>query len=124
MTTLYDVVRFRPPVRNKRVWASLERESEDVIRETFEEALRRDPERKRQWVIVVDGHPYQLKLISRVMKQKQVQAVIVMDFIHVLEYLWKAGHCLHETGDEAVENWMAERALKVLRGQSDRVHEV
>lgn len=116
-----NVVRLRPPVRNKRVWASVEREAEDVIKEAFDEALRRDPQQKRQWVILIDGHPHQLKLITRIMQQKQVQAVIVMDFIHVLEYLWKAGHCLHEKDDEAVESWVAERALKVLCGQSDRV---
>ena len=116
-----NVIRIRPPVRNKRVWASVEREAEKVIEEAFEEALRRDPEKKRQWVITVDGHPHQLKLIARVMKEKQVQAHIVMDFIHVLEYLWKAGHCLHEKDDKAVENWVAERALKILNGQADRV---
>lgn len=115
------IVRLRPKVRNKRVWASVERKPEDVIEEAFDEALRRDQEQKRQWVILVDGHPHQLKLINKIMKQKQVQAVIVMDFIHVLEYLWKAGHCLHEKGDESIERWVAERALKVLCGQSDRV---
>ncbi len=116
-----NIVRLRPPARNKRVWASLEREPEEVIEEAFDEALRRDPEKKRPWVIAVDGHPHQLKVIDRVMKRKQVQATIVMDFIHVLEYLWKAGHCLHDKGDDALESWVAERALKILRGQSDRV---
>ena len=116
-----NVVRLRPPIRNKRVWASVEREQEDVIEEAFDEALRRDPEKKRQWVITVDGHPHQLKLITRIMKRKQVQSHIVMDFIHVLEYLWKAGHCLHDKDDDTVESWVAERALKVLKGQADRV---
>ncbi|MET4696760.1 hypothetical protein [Endozoicomonas lisbonensis] len=32
-----------------------------------------------------------------------------------------ASACRHEKGDDAVENWVAERALKVLCGQSDRV---
>ena len=47
-----------------------------------------------------------------------------MDFIHVLEYLWKAAHCLHglhEKNDEGIETWVEQQALKVLRGQSDRV---
>ena len=30
-----NVVRLRPPIRNKRVWASVEREQEDVIEEAF-----------------------------------------------------------------------------------------
>ena len=116
-----NVVKFRPPVRNKRVFASLERTPEQVIEETFDEAIKRDPGKKRHWVIVLDGHPHQLKLVERAMKRKQVKATIVMDFIHVLEYLWKAAYCLHEKGSEAVESWVLERALRVLQGQSSDV---
>lgn len=116
-----NVVKFRPPVRNKRVFASLERTPEQVIEETFDEAIKRDPEKRRHWVIVLDGHPHQLKLVEQVMKRKQVEATIVMDFIHVLEYLWKAAYCLHEKGSEAAENWVRERALRVLQGQSANV---
>jgi hypothetical protein len=36
----------RPSPENKRVWASLEKSPEEVIEEAFEEANRRDPERK------------------------------------------------------------------------------
>lgn len=116
-----NVVKFRPPVRNKRVFASLERTPEQVIEETFDEAIKRDPGKKRHWVIVLDGHPHQLKLVERVMKRKQVKATIVMDFIHVLEYLWKAAYCLHEKGSEAAESWVRERALRVLQGHSASV---
>lgn len=115
------VVKFRPPVRNKRVFASLERTPEQVIEETFDESIKRDPEKKRRWVVVLDGHPHQLKLVERVMERKKVKAAIVMDFIHVLEYLWKAAYCLHEKGSEAAENWVCDRALRVLRGQSANV---
>ena len=116
-----NVTKFHPPLRNKRVWASVEREAEQVITEAFEEALRRDPEQKRQWVIVVDGHRHQLRLIKKVMKAKKVKATIILDFIHVLEYLWKAAHCLHKKDDGSIERWVEQRALKILRGQSDRV---
>ena len=44
-----NVHKLRAPSRNKRVWASVERTQEQVIREAFEEALKRDPEQKRQW---------------------------------------------------------------------------
>ena len=113
-----NIVNFRPPVRNKRVFASVGRTAEQVIEETFDEALKRDPDNKRRWVIVVDGHPHQLSLIEKVMMRKNVEAVIILDFIHVLEYLWKAAYCLHEKGSDAAESWVCERALRVLRGQS------
>ena len=54
-------------------------------------------------------------------KKKQVKVSIVMDFIHVLEYLWKAAHCLHDKNEESIENWVEQQALKVLYGHSDRV---
>ena len=116
-----NVVKFRAPLRNKRVWASVEREGEQVIEEAFDEALKRDPKQKRQWVIVVDGHPHQLKMIEKVASKKQVKVSIIMDFIHVLEYLWKAAHCLHDKDDKGIEKWVEQQTLKVLRGQSDRV---
>ncbi len=42
--------------RHNRVWASVERTPERVTEEVFEEARRRDPEGKRPWVMLVDGH--------------------------------------------------------------------
>lgn len=118
----HDNVRpLRVPPRNKRVWASVERESESVIEEAFEEALARDPKQQRRWVVLVDGHPHQLKLIKRVMRRLHVEATVVMDFIHVLEYLWKAAWCFFAKGDEAVEAWVAERAIKILNGQCAQV---
>ena len=45
---------FRAPARNKRVWASVEREAEAVIEEAFQEALQRDPNQQRHWVMTVN----------------------------------------------------------------------
>jgi len=116
-----NVVPFRTPIRNKRVWASVEREAETVIEEAFHEALQRDPEQKRQWVILIDGLPHQIKLIKKVMKRLNVKATIVMDFIHVLEYLWKAAWCFFDKGDEDVEQWIAEKAVNILKGKCSQV---
>ena len=112
---------FRAPARNKCVWASVEREAESVIEEAFLEALQRDPEQQRKWVVLIDGLPHQIKLIDRVMKRLHVNATIVMDFIHVLEYLWKAAWCFFEKGDDAVEDWIEKRAMKILEGRCCQV---
>jgi len=115
------VKQFRAPARKKRVWASVEREAEAVIEEGFQEALQRDPEQKRPWVVLIDGHPHQISQIKRVMKRLKIEATIVMDFIHVLEYLWKAAWCFFDAGDDQVESWVADRALKILEGKSNQV---
>ena len=116
-----NVIPFRTPIRNKRVWASVEREAEVVIEEAFQEALQRDPEQARQWVILIDGLPHQIKLIKKVMKRLNVKAIIVMDFIHVLEYLWKAAWCFFDKGDDAVEEWIAEKSVNILKGHCSQV---
>ena len=116
-----NLLPFRPPVRNKRVWASVAREAESVIEEAFLEALQRDPEQQRRWVVLIDGLPHQIRLIKKVMKKLKVNATIVMDFIHVLEYLWKAAWCFFDKGDNAVEAWIAERAIKILNGKCSQV---
>jgi hypothetical protein len=90
--------------RNKRVWASIENTAEEVIEAGFLEALQRDPSQQRQWVVLIDGHPHQIRLINRVMKKHQVKASIIMDFIHVFEYVWKAAWCFYEKGDSAMFN--------------------
>ena len=45
----------RPPVEHKRVWASLAQNPAAVLDEAFREGLRRDPERQKTWVGLVDG---------------------------------------------------------------------
>ena len=107
----------RPKVRNKRVWASVERESEAVIEETFLEALARDPKHCRQWVALIDGNKDQLAII-RAMADKHGPVRIVVDLMHVLEYLWRAAHALCGDGTKAAETWVQDQLLSLLRGES------
>ncbi|MCD4683881.1 MAG: ISKra4 family transposase [Bacteroidales bacterium] len=110
-----------PKPDNKRVWASVEKSSLQVIEDMFSEALRRDPNQKRTWVVLVDGQPTQLKQIRQIMKKHKITATIVMDFIHVLEYLWKAAYCFCEKSSQKSEDWVLKRALKVLDGEASQV---
>ena len=116
-----NVRTFKIIERNKRVWASVKNTVESVIEDAFLEALQRDPAQQRKWVVLVDGHPHQIKLINRVMKKHNINATIVMDFIHILEYLWKAAWCFYKKGDIKVEKWIEKNALKILNGQGNQV---
>lgn len=111
----------RPRAQNKRVWASLERDPHEVTEEVFQEALRRDPEQRRVWAMLVDGHKEQLKHIRACMQRHLVGVILILDFVHVLEYLWKAAYCFHAPGTEQAESWVGERALQILRGNSSHV---
>jgi hypothetical protein len=43
---------------------------------------------------------------------------IVIDIIHVLEYLWKAAWSFYAEGDPAAQAWVHEKALAVLHGKA------
>jgi hypothetical protein len=124
MDILHDLRSVRPvatprprPV-NKRVWASLEVAPKEVIDEAFADGLRRDPERKRCWVVVVDGSREQLRQVSKAVKEVGVDVTIILDLIHVLEYFWKAAHCFHKEGTPALERWVNLRLLALLEGRA------
>jgi hypothetical protein len=113
----------RPRARNKRVWASVEKSAEAVTGEVFEEARRRDPECRRRWVVLVDGDRHQIARVRAEAKRRGMskEVTLVVDFIHVLEYLWDAAWCFFAEGDKKAEEWVSERAFAILQGRSSEV---
>jgi hypothetical protein len=111
----------RPRPEGKRVWASIEKSVEGVIDEVFREALRRDPERQKRWVILVDGNVTQLGDMLAFAEYYKVTPTVIIDIIHVAEYLWKAAWAFHEEGTRAAEVWVRQRLLEVLRGRASHV---
>ena len=55
----------RPRPENKRVWASLEKTPEEIIKDAFREARMRDPEGHKRWVALVDGNETQLEILRK-----------------------------------------------------------
>jgi hypothetical protein len=108
----------RPKPVDKRVWASVERTPRAVIAEAFDEALRRDPERRRRWVVLIDGNATQLGAVKAEAKRAGVKVTILVDVIHVLEYIWKAGRAIFGETNEEAEAWVGNRFLSLLTGQS------
>lgn len=112
----------RPRPVGKRVWASIEDEVTQVVEEMFQEAASRDPGHAREWIALVDGNDHQLRLLRRKAKQHEVRLkAIVLDVIHVLEYVWKAGLALEGEGTTACEQWVLERMHRILAGEASLV---
>lgn len=111
----------RPRPEDKRVWASLEHSPETIVGQMFEEAKRRDPKQTKQWVAVVDGNKTQIKLLEATAAKEGRQVTIILDLIHVLEYLWDAAWAFHEEGDPNAEVWVQERLVDILLGNSSHV---
>ena len=45
----------------------------------------------------------------------------MLEFIHVSEYVWKAGMALHGEVHPKLEGWVGEHLLSILRGRSGYV---
>jgi hypothetical protein len=109
---------MRPRPTHKRVWASVEHTPQRVVDDAFAEAFRRDPDRRRRWVVLVDGERDQLKRVQRSARTLGVEITIVLDIVHVLEYLWRAAYVFHPAGTEEAETWVRHRLLALLNGRS------
>jgi hypothetical protein len=117
----HRTLRPRPKARAKWLAGSVEHDPAEVIAAAFGQAEARDPARQRTWVILVDGAEHQLGLIRVEAARRGITISILIDLIHVLEYIWKAAWSLHTAGDPAAEDWVAVKALAVLAGDSARV---
>ena len=107
-----------PPIENKRVWASLEKEPEEVIEQAFAEALNRDPNHEKKWVALVDGNNTQIDILRKIAKARGIEMTIVVDIIHVIEYLWKAGRVFYPKSGPKLEEWVQHRIGKILQGKA------
>ena len=111
----------RPRPEQKRVWASLEKPPKEVIEEAFKEASYRDPNHKKNWVALVDGNKPQIRILLRMAKDKGIDLTIIVDIIHVIEYLWDAGRVFYHEAGPDLENWVRIRILEILRGKAGYV---
>jgi hypothetical protein len=110
-----------PSAKAKWLTASVVDDAACVVGRIFDEAQRRDPDRARTWVALVDGNNHQIRRIAAESKARDVNVAIVIDFIHVLEYLWAAAWCFHKEGDPTAEGWVRKHASAVLAGRATKV---
>ncbi|MCA1680445.1 MAG: ISKra4 family transposase [Actinobacteria bacterium] len=110
-----------PVAKNKWLCASVVENAAEVVSQIFDEAERRDPLHERTWVALVDGNNHQIDRIKAEARSRGAPVTIVCDFVHVLEYLWKAAWSFHAEGDPAAEAWVRRHASKVLDGAATRV---
>lgn len=111
----------RPRPEHKRVWASLEQSPETVIREMFDEAARRDPKGQKRWVALVDGNLAQIGHLEQLAEERNIPLIIVVDFIHVAQYVWKAAGAFFPNQESEPDRWTRKRLLEILRGKASLV---
>jgi hypothetical protein len=110
-----------PQARGRWLTASVTDDIPAVIASAFDEAERRDPQHKREWTVLIDGNNTQIEAVTAEAARRGITITIIIDFIHVLEYLWKAAWSFFDKGEPAAEEWVAAQARKILHGKAGQV---
>lgn len=107
----------RPRPEGRRLWASVKQSKDAVIKQVAEEMRRRDPNGQKMAVCVMDGERALKTRAIRYLRRAFSGLILVLDIIHVVEYLWKAAYAFHEPESEAARLWVRERLLRILKGE-------
>jgi hypothetical protein len=111
-----------PVAEGKTLFASAVHPIAQVIGDGLAEADRRDPDHRRPWYAVVDGNNAQIAAITKYAGNYGVQVPILIDFIHVVQYLWKAaGAFFYREDHTEARDWVKEQAAKILDGKANDV---
>ena len=92
-----------------------------MIASAFDEADRRDPQRTRQRVFLVDGNRQQITAIEDHARERGLKVPILIDYIHVSGYLGKAAAALHPDDPAAAGQRADGQLLRVLHGRAKAV---
>ena len=111
----------RPRPEHKRVWARLAQSPEEVITAMFDEAAHRDPTGQKRWVALVDGNRTQIDHLQGLSDERNIPLVIVVDFIHVAQYVWEAALALFPDNQPEQDRWVRAHLLEILRGKASLV---
>ena len=111
----------RPRAGNRWYACDITAGRDVTIGKVFDQADRRDPGHARTWIALVDGDIHQLGLIQAQAAARGITLAILVDFIRVLEYLWKTAWCFHAPRDPAMEDWVTAQALDILHGRAGEV---
>jgi hypothetical protein len=107
-----------PKTQGKWLTASVTDDIRAVIAAAFGEADRRDPGRERTWIALLDGNSTQIDAVTAEAEDRGITVTILIDFIHVIEYCWKAAWTFFEPGDPDAADWVAGRATAILGGKA------
>jgi len=103
-----------PRPHGKRLNATVTDTQAQGIAEMFDEFDRRDPERVRPVIVLVDGDEHQQTAVFDQARMHQRRLTLVLDIIHVLGYLWAAGFVLCHKDARATEAWVVRFLSKLL----------
>ena len=107
-----------PQAAGKWLTASITADAAEVVAAAFAEADRRDPRRERTWIALADGNKDQIRWIQAQAAARGITITIVIDFIHVTEYLWDAAWSFFPEASPDAGPWVRDRAAEILGGRA------
>lgn len=106
--------RVLPRPKQKRVAASVDKSLAEGVAELFDEADRRDPERQRSTVVLVDGAEHQADVVEQEAAKRGRAFTLVLDLLHVLHYVWLAGMAVRRGDRHKADAWVRHYLYKLL----------
>jgi hypothetical protein len=106
-----------PRPQDKRVWASVKKSKAEVLADVAAEVGRRDPQGTKKRVAVTDGE----RALQLGVQSALKGVLLILDLLHVMQYLWKAAYVFHKEGSPEAQEWVKERALRILKGDVSQV---
>jgi hypothetical protein len=117
----------RPQPQHKLLWASLSCDDDeepvssvDIVYSWLADQVdQRNPEGRKELVFLSDGQPCLWEARREYLPEEN--ATDILDLLHAASYVWQAAHAFYKEGSADAENFVRERLLRILQGQSDRV---
>ena len=109
--------------KNKHIRAFLS-DKQKAMEYGLDNLPKRSTNKDKNIVILIDGDRGLEKAIDKAIEAKGIQDRVifkVLDFIHVVEYLWKAANIYY--GEKSLQRitWVREHSLLLLQGKTDDV---
>lgn len=113
-----------PRPEQKRVWASVSKEKDEIFQEMAEEGHHRTAGVTTA-AFVCDGANILQELATKILQPQfdgtNITFVIILDLLHVLGYLWKAALALFPAGDRQTEACVGKYLRMLLEGKASVV---
>jgi hypothetical protein len=96
------------------VWANLAENASHTINEAMSEVERRDPDKHTTLVGLVDGNEHQINCLKESADASGRSLCIIVDIIHVLEYLWTASRAFFDPSDPRCQQFVTHYLTMLL----------
>lgn len=110
-----DTAKSKPKAQGVRYIASVEQPKEKVMEEIKKEVENENFDTK-PLICVMDGAKCLWKIFSQVFKDIK-NKVLILDIIHVLEYIWLIAHIKYKEGSDEGKHYVYEKLLLILKGK-------